>query len=134
MGNRWSEVDNKYLKEHYPYDSIKQLCEYFQCNKQRIYDRADRLGLKKIVFHREIPANAVKTQFKKGMTSWNKGLKLGSDWGKRTQFKPGQEPHNKLPEELQEVALLRRRLTKNINERIKRYDKKQNTRLTQPSI
>jgi hypothetical protein len=48
------------------------------------------------------------------------GIHLSPD----TEFKKGQEAHNKLPEELREVSLLRRKLTKNIKERIKRYENK----------
>ena len=43
------------------------------------------------------------------------------NWGKPTQFKKGQVPHNKLPKELKEVTMMLSRLKKNINEREKRY-------------
>lgn len=37
------------------------------------------------------------TRFQKGQPGWNKGLRLGSDWGQATQFKPGQKPANYVP-------------------------------------
>lgn len=37
------------------------------------------------------------TRFQAGQRGWNHGMKLGSDWGKATQFRPGQKPPNYLP-------------------------------------
>jgi hypothetical protein len=124
MGKHWTIEEDQYLRENYPYKRIQEVCEHLGFSRQRVHDRAIRIGVKKIKFFCSPSAKSKDTQFKKGMTSWNKGLKLGPEWGKQTQFKKGQVPHNKLPEDLKELSLLRQRLSKNINERIKRYEKK----------
>jgi hypothetical protein len=69
--------------------------------------------------HCPFPKNET-TQFQKGHSTWNKGKKLGSDWGKATQFKIGYVPHNKLPEDLREITKQLSRLKKNIHERERR--------------
>ena len=130
---QWTNEEIEYLINNYPYKSIQELCEHLGFNRQRIHDKANKLQIKKVKFFTTPSEKSKATQFKKGMTSWNKGMK-GLHLSPATEFKPGQVPHNKLPEELREVALLRRQLTKNINQRLKRYDKKQNTGSTQPSI
>lgn len=134
MAKQWTIEEDQYLRENYPYKRIQEVCEHLGFNRQRVHDRAIRIGVKKIKFFTTPSAKSKDTQFKPGMTSWNKGLKLGSEWSKATHFQKGVEPHNKLPEDLREVSLLRRRLTKNIKERIRRYDEKQNTRPTQSPI
>lgn len=119
---QWTNEEIEYLINNYPYKPIQELCEHLGFNRQRIHDKATKLKIKKVKFFTTPSEKSKATQFKKGMTSWNKGLKLGSEWGKQTHFQKGQVPYNKLPDELREVALLRRQLTKNINERIKRYE------------
>lgn len=37
------------------------------------------------------------TRFQPGQAGWNKGVKLGSDWSKATQFRRGQKPVNYKP-------------------------------------
>ncbi len=130
---QWTNEEVEYLINNYPYKPIQELCEHLGFNRQRIHDKATKLKIKKVKFFTTPSEKSKATQFKKGMTSWNKGMK-GIHLSPGTEFKPGQTPHNKLPEDLREVSLLRRKLTKNLNERIKRYDKKQNTRSPQPSI
>lgn len=127
MAKHWTNEEIKYLQQNYAIKPIQELCRHLGFTRSRIYDKAGLLGLKKEIKFVQQSEKSIKTQFKKGMTSWNKGLKLGSDWGKQTQFKQGQTPHNKLPEEIKEISLLRRRLLKNVKERIKRYAKKQNS-------
>jgi hypothetical protein len=129
MAKQWTIEEDNYLRENYPYKRIQEVCEHLGFNRQRVHDRAIRIGVKKVKFFTTPSAKSKETQFKAGMSSWNKGLKLGSEWGKATHFQKGQIPHNKLPQELLEVSLLRRRLSKNISERLKRYDKKQNSGL-----
>jgi len=127
MGKHWTSEQDEKLKLLYPTTRIQVMCEIFDCDRARIHARANRLGIKKVQFFTTVNEKSKATQFKKGMISWNKGLKLGSDWGKQTQFKPGQTPHNKLPKELKELADLKNRLLKNVKERIKRYAQKQNS-------
>lgn len=125
MAKHWTNQEIKYLQENYAIKPIQELCEHLGFKRYRIYDKAGLLGLKKEIKFTTYNPKCSATQFKKGMTSWNKGLKLGSEWGKQTQFKPGQEPHNKLPEEIKEISLLRQRLMKNVKERIKRKNNEQ---------
>jgi hypothetical protein len=122
---QWTNEEIEYLKQNYPYKPIQELCEHLEFNRQRIHDKANKLQIKKVKFFTTTSEKSKATQFKKGMTSWNKGMK-GLHLSPGTEFKAGQVPHNKLPEELREVALLRRQLTKNINERLKRYENKTN--------
>ena len=133
MAKQWTIEEDNYLRENYPYKRIQEVCEHLGFNRQRVHDRAIRIGVRKIKFFTTPSAKSKETQFKPGMSSWNKGM-FGIHLSPATEFKKGQEPHNKLPENLREVSLLRRQLTKNIKERIKRYDKKQNTRPTQSPI
>jgi hypothetical protein len=127
MAQRWTKEQDKYLSDNYPSKRIQEVCEYLGFNRQRIHDRAVRLGIKKVKFFNTPTAKSKETQFKKGISSWNKGI-FGLRMSPATEFKKGCEPHNKLPEELKEISLLRQRLSKNVNERIKRYAKKQDTR------
>lgn len=126
----WKECDVIELIRLYPNTSNKELAVKFGRNEINIRDKASKLKLRKSKIYlakvMSRPNFGINTRFKKGMTAWNKGLKLGSDWCKRTQFKTGQPAHNKLPQELKELSLLRQRLTKNINERIKRAKKQNN--------
>lgn len=120
MAKHWTNEETQYLIENYPIKPIQELQKHLNSKRHRIYDRAKLLGLKKEIRFVQQSEKSIQTQFKKGMTSWNKGLKLGSDWGKPTQFKQGQTPHNKLPEEIKEISLLRQRLMKNVKQKIKR--------------
>lgn len=125
MAKHWTNEEIKYLRENYAIKPIQELCKHLGFTRSRIYDKAGLLCLKKEIRFTTYNPKCCETQFKKGMTSWNKGLKLGSDWGKPTQFKQGQTPHNKLPKEIKEISLLRRRLLKNVKERIKRKNNEQ---------
>ena len=125
MAKRWTNEEIQYLTQNYPIKPIQELCKHLGFNRQRIHDKANLLGIKKIKYFTTVTEQSKATQFKKGMVSWNKGMK-GLHLSPSTEFKTGQVPHNKLPEELREVALLRRQLTKNINERLKRYENKTN--------
>jgi hypothetical protein len=126
MAKQWTIEEDNYLRQNYPYKRIQEVCQHLGFNRQRVHDRAVRIGVKKIKFFNTPTAKSKQTQFKPGHSTWNKGM-FGIRLSPGTEFKKGCEPHNKLPQELKEISLLRQRLTKNINERIKRYDKKQNT-------
>ena len=124
---RWTHEETELLRELYATTHIDAICETFGRKRQQIYDKARLMGLARPntwrALHCPIPTNTA-TRFKKGHKTWNKGLKLGSDWGKATQFKHGEVPHNKLPKDLKEVTMLLSRLKKNINEREKRNGKR----------
>ena len=127
MGKRWTQAEMDTLREMYQTHHIDAICESLGRNRHQLYDKARSLKLQRPnkwrALYCPIPTNTA-TRFKKGHQTWNKGLKLGSDWGKPTQFKKGQVPHNKLPQELREVTMMLSRLKKNINEREKRYAKR----------
>lgn len=117
---KWSDAEIAYLKRYYPILHTSKIEKHLNRRKTAIRTKACELGIKKT---EDCKMKAYKKPnsgwFKKGITSWNKGLKLGSEWGcKETQFKKGQEPHNKLTPEIKEVNKLIRK--------IKRYAKKQN--------
>jgi hypothetical protein len=124
MGKHWTSEQDEKLKLLYPNTRIQVMCDVFGCTRQRIHARANKLGLKKVQFFTTVTEKSKATQFKKGMISWNKGLKLGSDWCKATQFKPGHQTHNKLPDELREVASQLSKVKRNILERKKRKENK----------
>ena len=124
MGRRWTSEETCKFIELYQTTHIDEIGAIFNRNRQQLYDKAKQLKLKRPNLwrskHCPIPRSE-STQFKKGHKTWNKGLKLGSDWGGiETRFKPGQVPHNKLPPELKEVTKQLTRLKKNIYEREKR--------------
>ena len=117
---KFNENEIKEFVKLYPNKTNKELAIIFKHNVVGIVNLARRLKLRKSSSH----INS--GRFQKGKSSWNKGLKLGSEWGKATQFKKGNIAHNKLPEELKSITTQLSRLKKNIKEREKRYATKQN--------
>jgi hypothetical protein len=80
----------------------KDLAERFGCSVAQIYHKQQNTGVNKNpdFLHQYYKANFKghpATQFKKGMTSWNKGTKGVMMGGVETQFKKGQNPHNTKP-------------------------------------
>lgn len=124
---QWTEFEIDYLIKNYSKSKIQDICTFLGFSRQRIYDKAQKLGLKKTVFYTTVTDASRKTQFKKGNQSWCKGKKLGSDWNKPTQFKKGQTAWNKLPEDLKEISMLTTRISKIVKERNKRYEKRNQT-------
>jgi hypothetical protein len=126
MGNRWTQKETETLLEMYQTHHIDEICEALGRSRHQLYDKARLLKIHRPndwrAKHCPFPRNE-STQFKKGHQTWNKGMSLGSDWGKETQFKKGDVPHNKLPEELLEITKQLSRLKKNIHEREKRNAK-----------
>ena len=127
MGTKWTENEIQTLIELYPNTSTKQLCKLLKRKINAVYGQVYKLQLKKSPEYLKEHVYTIKpnkeTQFVKGHKAWNKGLKLGSDWGKATQFKKGQVPHNKLPQELKEVTMMLSRLKKNIKTRERYADR-----------
>jgi hypothetical protein len=118
--HRFTPNEIKFLKTFYPTRSTKKIAADLKRSVSAIRTKASELGLSKTKEYRSKTAKIPNAgHFKKNQSSWNKGLKLGSDWGGvHTRFKAGQEPHNKLPAEIKEVNGLIRK--------IKRYAQKQN--------
>jgi hypothetical protein len=114
---KWSDKEIAYLRKYYPILHTNKVEKHLNRRKTAIRTKACELGIKKT---EECKMKAYKIPnsgwFKKGMETWNKGLKLGSDWGGvNTRFQKGQEPHNKLPVEIKEVNGLIRKLKKQIS-------------------
>jgi len=102
MRKRWSKDEREELTKLYPTTLAKDLAKHFDCNVAQIYNRANKLGLHKdqewlISYYIENYKGHERTQFQKGMKSWNKGMKGLQIGGKETQFKKGQTPHNTKP-------------------------------------
>lgn len=102
MRKRWSKVESEELTKLYPTTLAKDLAKHFDCKVAQIYNRANKLGLHKdqewlMSYYKENYKGHERTQFQKGMKSWNKGMKGLQIGGVETQFKKGQTPHNTKP-------------------------------------
>lgn len=118
---RWTPKKVNLLKLYFPTMHRDDLCEILKCTPAALGTKASALGIKKEKKWKlwMLYQSGKKSGFKKGRETWNKGMKMGEDWGgKETRFKPGQEPHNKLPPDLRDAALQLRKLKKNINRRL----------------
>ena len=98
MGKHWNKKETDTLREMYLTSHIDTICDTLNRTRYQVYERARRIKLKRPDEWRiqmcPYPKSTA-TQFKKGHQTWNKGMKLGSDFGgKETQFKKGQVPHN----------------------------------------
>jgi hypothetical protein len=125
---RWTQEKIELLKTYFPTMHRDDLCEMLGCTPSALGTKASELGIKKekkwklFMLHQ----SGTISGWQKGRTSWNKGMKMGENWGgKETRFKPGQEPHNKLPQDVREAALQLRKLKKNIKGRLCRRTKSQ---------
>lgn len=108
----WSELDEDYLKLHYPNTKTIELANYFKKTVRHIYQRANALGLRKSpeflasaecgIFIKGSKIGA-SYRFPKGNIPANKGKKLeefmtpkGIENSKATRFTKGNLPHNTL--------------------------------------
>ena len=99
---QWTEAETAEFVQLYPTTMAKDLAKRFGCSVAQIYHKQQNTGVNKNpdFLHQYYKANFKghpDTQFKKGMTSWNKGTKGLQIGGKETQFKKGQTPHNTKP-------------------------------------
>jgi hypothetical protein len=99
---RWTEAETAEFIQLYPCTMAKDLAKRFGCTVAQIYNKQQNTGVNKSTdfLHDYYKANFKgypRTQFKKGMTSWNKGSKGIVTGGVETQFKKGQTPHNTKP-------------------------------------
>lgn len=102
MRKRWSKAESEELTKLYPTTLAKDLAKHFDCKVPQIYNRANKLGLHKdqewlMSYYKENYKGHERTQFQKGIKSWNKGMKGLQIGGVETQFKKGQTPHNIKP-------------------------------------
>ena len=103
MGRKWTETEIKTLIELYPNTSTKELCSSLKRKINAVYGQVYKLGLKKSPEYLKEHVYTIQpnkqTQFVKGQKAWNKGVKLGSDFGGvETRFPKGHKPHNWKPE------------------------------------
>jgi len=91
------------IKVLYPNVPSRALCDYLGINTSQLYNRVYKLGIKKNPRIRYMDnvrngtANRAKTQFKKGNQPHNKGSKMPPqvyDKAAPTMFKPGHKPFN----------------------------------------
>ncbi len=97
----WTAEEEQALRDRYPTEDTTALAAEFGCSIQRLYAKANTLGLSKTEAYMEaclqrcgeLRAESGKsTRFKSGTQPWNAGMK-GLNLGGRsaeTQFKPGQ--------------------------------------------
>ena len=102
-GKRWTQKEMDILTQMYPNTSTKELCKLLERNIYAVYGQVFKMKLKKspeyLKEHIYTIVPNKKTQFTKGHKVWNKGLKLGGEFGgKATQFPKGYKPHNWKPE------------------------------------
>jgi hypothetical protein len=102
MRKQWTKKETEEFIQLYPTTMAKDLAKRFNCSITQIYHKQQNTGVNKSTdfLHDYYKANFKghpATQFKKGMTSWNKGTKGLQIGGKETQFKKGQTPHNTKP-------------------------------------
>jgi len=94
------------LVEKYPHHPSAQVAKEIGRKLDSVYRKANALGLKKSEEYLKSEEcgrlfkghrRSVGTEFKKGLTPWNKGMKGLQVGGKQTQFKKGNLPHNHKP-------------------------------------
>ena len=95
---RWTEAETDQLRQLYPTTLCKDLAKVFNCEIAQVYNRANKVGLHKnaewlLQHYKDTYKGHERTQFQKGMKSWNKGMKGLQIGGVETQFKKGQTPH-----------------------------------------
>lgn len=109
----WTEREDAYLRKHYATMSSNEIAERLRNrhSPSAVYQRADRLGLKKpkewnVEAGRRMASHpkAVANRIKKGSVPHNKGKRQADfmsaeaiERTKATRFRPGQMPHNTRP-------------------------------------
>ncbi len=103
---RWRPLpwELELVRQHFATSRTADLAAALGVAYHQVAKLADRLGLRKSEEWLNGPdggrtdgKRGLGTRFQKGQPGWNKGRKLGSEWCKATQFKPGQKPQNHLP-------------------------------------
>ena len=102
MARKWTQKETDTLRKLYPNTPTKDICKQLNRTIGSVYTQVNKLKLKKSQEYLDkyvytIKPN-VRTQFVKGQSAWNKGMKGLQIGGKETQFKKGQKAHNWKPE------------------------------------
>lgn len=102
----WTKEQDDMMRAFYPDNTMGTMKTILGRTESSIYGRADLLNLKKSDAYIASPAACrlrrgdnvgAEFRFKKGMTTWNKGMKGLHIGGKETQFKKGTKPPNWKP-------------------------------------
>jgi hypothetical protein len=97
---KWTLQETELLIEYYPHRSTKEVAFITGKTINQCYNKAFALQLHKTPEYLATEASGrlkksnVESQFPKGHTPWNKGMKGLDIGGKETQFKKGHVPHN----------------------------------------
>lgn len=95
---RWTAEEVDLLTRRYPDTPTEEVAKQIGVTVERLYSKANQLGLKKSEAYLASPAACrlrkgdgvgAATRFKPGQQSWNKGKKGLNLGGIETQFKPG---------------------------------------------
>ena len=95
MRKQWTKAETEEFIQLYPCTMAKDLAKRFGCTVAQIYHKQQNTGVNKSTeflndYYKANFKGYPRTQFKKGMTSWNKGTKGIMMGGVETQFKKGQ--------------------------------------------
>lgn len=99
----WTKEEIGYLRQHYPNEPTRVICEQLGRSYSGVAGMAMKLGIQKSEAFRNDPVLSGRTsngnrggstRFKPGHKAWNKGMKGLQIGGHETQFKPGRLPHN----------------------------------------
>ena len=104
----WTPALDGLLRALYPDVPTGDIAALLELRTHKVYQRAARLRIGKSSafqalessgrFHRgQQHPRMVATQFAKGMTPWNKGMKGLQIGGLHTRFRPGSVPHTTMP-------------------------------------
>ncbi len=105
-GKAWTKEQDDMMRAFYPDNTMGTMKAILGRTESSIYGRADLLKLKKSDAYLASPAACrlrrgdnvgAEFRFKKGMTTWNKGMKGLQIGGRETQFKKGTKPPNWKP-------------------------------------
>lgn len=102
---RWAPdwVALELVRRNFADSRTADLAEVLGVSYHQVAKLAKALGLKKdeawlnAAGGRTDGTRGLGTRFQKGQKGWNAGMKMGPDWCRSTQFKPGSRPHNYLP-------------------------------------
>lgn len=104
----WTASDDALLRDLYPDVPTADIAALMGLGLGQVYQRAVKIGVGKSAEYLSQEASGrvqrgqqhprmVATQFARGMTPWNKGMKGIQIGGIHTQFQPGSVPHTTMP-------------------------------------
>lgn len=98
----WTDKEVEILNDLYSDLPTVNIAHFLSIEIKSVYAKANSMGLKKSTEYLNssysgrltVERRNKDTQFKPGMTPWNKGMKGLSIGGINSQYKPGNKPHN----------------------------------------